>query len=152
MSNVNGRGYKSTLLQVSVSETCQAAAYQQADLRHLISQLVSQQEQQRYGTGYGLMGDMQISFANTSNYEQQSGNSDSERQCCQPMGLSGRKGKSRQQQISQHIAGKSKQQALSMLSHLDGIRDVALSLVGGYNDFLPQDAGRIQIIVIYRFV
>jgi|SRR5579884_1206976 len=60
-------------------------------------------------------------------------------------------GKSQQQQISNRIAGKSTQQALSMLSHLNGIAHVSLTLRGGYNDTLPQDVGRIQIIVIYRF-
>ncbi len=143
-------GEEATEVQVSLSETCQAAAYQQADLQKLVSHLVSQEAQQTYGAGYGLIGDMQINLANTTltstNSQIATVTVNAASQWVYQLGTAAR------QKISRQIAGKSKQQALSMLSHLNGIRGVTLNLVGGYNDLLPQDAGRIRVIVIYQFV
>ncbi len=146
----HGVGEEAAQVQVSVSQTCQAAAYQQADLQQLVSHVVNQEAVSRFGSGYGLVGDMQISLASTAltSTSQQIAavNINAVSQWVYQVGNVER------QQMSKAIAGKSKQEAFHLLSHLNGIRNVTLNLVGGYNDILPQDAGRIQIVVIYRFV
>jgi hypothetical protein len=143
-------GEEASRVQVNVSETCQAAAYQQADLQQLVSQLVNQEAQHAYGTGYALSGEMSITLAKTvltsTSQEIATVNVNTASQWVYQVG------KSQQDRISHQIAGKSKQQALHMLSHFDGIQHVSLTLRGGYNDTLPQDASRIQVVVIYRFV
>ncbi len=146
----HGVGEEAAQVQVSLSETCQAAAYQQANLQQIVTRLVSQEAVQRYGRGYTLMGDMNLSLANTAL------TSTSQQIATLTVHATSQwvyqVGQSQQQQISQHIAGKSKQDALNMLTHLAGIQAVSVNLVGGISDLLPQDAGRIQVVVIYRFV
>jgi hypothetical protein len=143
-------GEEASQVQVARSETCQAGAYEQADLQHMVSHLVSQEAIQRYGTGYTLAGDVTVNLqdtALTTNSQQIA--------TIQVNAISKwvyQFGKSQQQHISNQIAGKPKRQALSMLSHINGIQRATVLLAGGYNDTLPQDQGRIQIVIVYRFV
>jgi VCBS repeat-containing protein len=135
---------------VNLSETCQAGAYNTTDLQQLVTRLVGQEAATRFGSGYGLTGDMSITLASTvitpTSQQIATISVNAVSQWVYQVG------KSQQQQISHQIAGKSKHDALFMLSHLDGIRGASVNLVGGYNDLLPQDADRIQIVVMYRFV
>jgi hypothetical protein len=137
-------------VQVSLSEACQAAAYKVDDLQQIVSHLVSQEARQRYGTDYGLVGDMSISLANTvitpTSQQVATMTVNAASQWVYQLGTAER------QHISKQIAGKGRLQALRMLAHLDGIQHISLTLKGGYNDLLPQDAARIQVMVIYRFV
>jgi hypothetical protein len=143
-------GDEATEVQVSVSDTCQAGAYEQADLQHMVSHLVSQEAIQRYGTGYALAGDINVNLQDTAL------TTTSQQIATIQVNATSKWvyqfGKSQQQHISNQIAGKPKQQALSMLSHINGIQRATVLLAGGYNDTLPQDQGRIQIVIVYRFV
>jgi hypothetical protein len=59
-------GEEASQVQVARSETCQAGAYEQADLQHMVSHLVSQEAIQRYGTGYTLAGDVTVNLQDTA--------------------------------------------------------------------------------------
>jgi FlaG/FlaF family flagellin (archaellin) len=144
-------GEEASQVQVSLSETCQAGAYNTNDLQQMVSHLVSQEAQQRYGTGYTLAGDINVNLQNTvltmtNNQQIATMNVNAVSQWVYQFG------KRQQQQISNHIAGKGRGEALHMLSRTEGIQQATVALAGGYNDTLPSDAGRIQIVIVYRFV
>jgi hypothetical protein len=143
-------GEEASQVQVSVSETCQTAAYAQADLQQTIGHLVSQEAIQRYGTGYSLAGDISVNLQNTTL-------TTTGKQIA-TIGVKAASrwiyqfGKRQQQQISNQIVGKGRGEAIRMLSHTEGIQRATVTIAGGYNDTLPQDTGRIQIVIVYRFV
>ena len=115
-----------------------------------VTHLVNQEAVTRFGTGYVQAGDMSIALANAAltNTSQQIATvkiTTVSRWVYQV-------GTAERQQISKEIAGKGRQQAIHLLSQKAGIRQVTVLLTGGYNDTLPQDTGRIQVVVIYRFV
>jgi hypothetical protein len=143
-------GEETSQVQVSLSETCQAGAYNTNDLQQMVSHLVSQEAIRRYGTGYSLTGDMRLTLASTAPIT--SGQQIAAIQVNTASTWVYQFGKRQQQQISNQIAGKGRLQAVHLLSHMNGVDRVAINLTGGYNDILPQDAGRIQVVVIYRFV
>jgi hypothetical protein len=144
-------GDEATQVQINVSDTCQAGAYQQADLQQMVSHLVSQKTIQRYGTGYSLAGDISINLASTTLTTTNS-------QQIATINVNAvskwvyQFGKLQQQLISNQIAGKGRLQVLRMLSHTEGIQRATVAISGGYNETLPRDAGRIQIVIVYRFV
>jgi hypothetical protein len=143
-------GEEASQVQVSLSETCQAGAYNTNDLQQMVSHLVSQEAQQRYGTGYSLTGDMRITLASTAltTTSQQIATINVNAASTWVYQF----GKRQQEQISNQIAGKGRGEAITMLSHTEGIQQATVTIAGGYNDTLPSDAGRIQIVIVYRFV
>jgi VCBS repeat-containing protein len=143
-------GEEATHVQVSVSQTCQAAAYIVADLHQAVTHLVNQEALHQYGTPYRLVGDLTITPAQTaltaSTQEIATIKITATSRWVYQLGTF------QKQQITHLIAGNEKRHALMLLSQMAGIQQTTVSIVGGYNDTLPQDAGRIQIVVIYQFI
>jgi len=129
---------------VSVSETCSSVAYDAQKVYANATQLIHKEAIKRLGTGYSLLGDMQftilhaitdhtkgiatlsVKIAATYVYQMSPGE---------------------KQHLLQLIAGKKKQEALKALLHLPGIQAASVT---SNAETLPENPGRITIVVVYR--
>jgi hypothetical protein len=125
--------------KVTVSETCSAIAYNRDALERKAADLLTRQAVQNLGTGYSLVGEIQITMKRaTITHTPPLVFSSFHAQETWIYALS----QTAQQHIKVLIAGKSKQQALNMLSLLPGIERAAIS----WGDSrLPKDTGYIHI-------
>jgi hypothetical protein len=139
-------GDEAIQVKVTVSETCSAVAYSTTALQTKATQLLTTQAYQKLGTGYSLLGDIQIkviqpSVTNTSPHLvflsfKASGT--------YLYGLS----RQWQEHLMELIAGKPKDQALNMLSAIPEVKQASIRL-DGFTDGtrLPKNSTYIHLIL-----
>jgi hypothetical protein len=134
-------GDEATKVQVTVSQTCSAVAYNSEELKAKATQQLTSQAIKRLGAGYSLLGESQVKVIQiitgrptpTLTFSSQGSF---------VYGLSARS----QERMKTLIAGKTKQEALYILSTVPGIKIV--SLQWDANIKLPKDPQQIKLLVI----
>ncbi len=133
-------GDEAKKVTVTVSETCSAIAYNREALDQKATDLLTRQAVQNLGTGYSLVGKVQITVKRaTITHTPPLVFLSFHAQGTWIYALS----QTAQQHIKVLIAGKSKQQALHVLLSLPGIERAAISW--GDDTRLPKDTGYIHI-------
>ena len=134
-------------VQVTVSETCLGIAYQANALQQNTTQLLQQEVIKRLGTGYSLIGDLQVRIvdATITDYSRGIATIAVKLDAIYVYQLS----EGERQYLLHLIAGKTKQQAVQDLLHVPGIQGVVITINGNATT-LPQEEGKITIIVAHR--
>jgi hypothetical protein len=137
-------GQEATIVNVTVSATCSAVAYTSQALAEKVTALLSTQAVKKLGTGYSLIGDVEVSVKQAT----------VTRTTTPLVFLSFFSqgtwvytlNTSEQQRIKQLIAGKTKQAALYILLSVPGIERVSMSW--DENTKLPRDSRSIKLVLI----
>ena len=139
-------GDEANEVHVSISETCSGIAYLANALQQNATQLLQQEVIQRLGTGYRLIGDLQVHVltASITNHTKGIATINIHVDATYVYQLS----QAQKRHIINLIAGKTEQQALTTLLHLPGIQGAAFTLKGNAAT-LPDDPGKISIVVKY---
>lgn len=131
---------------VTVSETCEGLSYLAHDLQQQATQLLTQQVTMQVGASYSLMGSIQVSVLRATITDKARGiatiavKADAT-YVYQLTHVA-------KQRMSKLIAGKTKQQAQTTLLQQPGIQGASITVKGNAAT-LPDDPGRITIIVVY---
>ncbi len=140
-------GDEATRVTVTVSDTCGGISYAAHDVNANATQMITAEAAERLGTGYSLIGDIQITIVQATVPSSHQGGAHI---IVQVTGTWAYQITPRiQEQLAALIAGKTKQQAERTLLHVPGIARVQITLRGG-NQTLPQDAKAIRILVQYN--
>ncbi len=136
-------GQEASQVKVTVSETCSAVAYDQDRLQAKVTDLLTSQAEKKLGSGYGLLGNPQISIIqaasqnNVLNFASQSR---------WVYAISS----AQQRHIKNMIAGKSKDTALQLLLSLPDIQSVRVQFSGfGDDTSMPKHTVNIHLALIY---
>jgi len=135
-------GQEATQVKVSVSETCSAVAYNSQELDTKATDFLTHQATTKLATGYSLLGDAKVTVTQATVQKQvflsfhASGT--------WIYGLS----QKTQQQIKHIIAGKTTQEAVTLLTSLPGVESAAIRLSGfGDATRLPKQSNDIHVIL-----
>ncbi len=134
-------GAEAGQVTITVSETCSAVAYAKAALQAKATDLVSHQARQQLGTGYSLVGNVHV----TVNQAQVSHAIPTLVFSCQGTWVYALSQEA-QQQMKQRIAGKPKQEALTLLLSWPGIQSA--SIAWNENTKLPNDMNAIHLVIL----
>jgi protein involved in ribonucleotide reduction len=138
-------GAEATQVNVKVSETCSAVAYNIDALQAQTQTFLANAALQQVGTGYSLFGQTHVTITKATAHLYK-----------KPVVLSFTAqgtwvyavGKAEQEQIKSSIAGKTKQAALHTLQSLPGIEQA--SLAWSDDTKLPKDSNAIHLVFIFR--
>ncbi len=133
-------GAEAVQVTVTVAETCSAVAYDKAALQAKATELVSHQARQQLGTGYSLIGNVQV----TVNQAEVSHAIPTLVFTCQGTWVYALSQEA-QQQMKQLIAGKSKQEALTLLLSWPGIEQA--SIRWDEQTKLPESLNAIHFVI-----
>lgn len=139
-------GEEATHVTVTVSETCSGLAYKADALHALTTQMLTSHAITKLGENYALMGAIHVSLINRAIMNVQQGQASILVQIAGTYVYQISPGEKKQ--LVKLIAGKSKQQAVSILFSAPGIQAAAIQLSGG-NTTLPQDPAHIHITIVY---
>jgi Baseplate J-like protein len=140
-------GQEATQVKVTVSETCSAAAYEPLALATRATQLLTTQALKKLGSGYRLLGNMQLAVkqATITNATPHLVFLSFQARGTWVYGLAAKA----QDQIKQAIAGKTKEQAAKIISAMPGIARGSISLTGFTDETrLPKNSQLIQVVVL----
>ena len=140
-------GDEAKQVSVTVSVTCSGFAYAAHEVYTLATQLLTSQAGSTLGADYALVGDIQVTIVHATITNSHQGRAHIIVQIAgtwfyqitPPM----------QQHLAQLIAGKPKQQAITILLQFPGIKAASMQLAGG-NTALPADPNHIHLIVMYQ--
>ncbi len=136
------RGQEATEVTVTVSETCSAAAYNTDALLMQATNLLSYQATKKIGTGYSLIGSVQVTITQATVTH----TTPTFIISCQGTWVYALSQKA-QQQIKHLIAGKTKSDALHLLQSLPGIESA--SMRWDENTKLPKNVNDIHLAIYY---
>ena len=140
-------GDEARQITVTLTETCTGETYQTQALHTLITQMVTAEAQKRLGTGYQVNGDVQSRVTASNRVPgQQRG-----RVTLEVRGTgtwSYQFDEVHLHTIASMIAGKSRQQATTLLLHWPGVSQVAMNVSGTDTTTLPRDPARIHLVVL----
>jgi hypothetical protein len=134
-------GQEAAQVKVTASETCSAVAYNSQELREKGTDLLTHQAVQTLGTGYSLIGDVQVSITQA----EVSRTIPTLTFSCQGIWVYALDTTS-QEHIKTLIAGKTKQEALQILAALPGIEKA--SIRWDENTKLPNDMNAIHFVIL----
>ncbi len=135
-------GEEATLVQVTLSQTCQAIAYDTAVLRQHVAALLRAKAQRQFGTAYRLVGEIAISSIQTTTTDK------AVTLACTAQGIwEYTLSEEAAQRLKSTLAGKTKQAALRYLVSLPGIRSATISGVEE-EQRLPKSLSIIRIVSI----
>jgi hypothetical protein len=134
-------GQEATQVKVTASETCSAVAYNSQELRGKLAELLTHQAVQTLGTGYSLIGDVQVRITQATVTHAIPTLTFS----CQGTWVYALSQEA-QQQIKQRIAGKSRQEAIKLLLALPGIEKA--SIRWDEQTKLPESLHAIDLVII----
>jgi hypothetical protein len=142
-------GEEAREVTVTLSDTCGGLAYAAHEVYAQATQMITIEAANQLGTGYALSGDLQahILHATISNPIQGIATFAVKLSAIYVYRLS----PNEKQQLLHLIAGKTNQQAGTMLLQFPGIAGAQIKVKGG-NRTLPQDIRNIQMIIVYRSV
>ncbi len=138
-------GEEATTVKVTASEICSAVAYNKDTLQTQVTALLTAQAINTLGTGYTLLGDVQVTVKQATIAAP-----------TKPVVLSFSAigtwvytlTNQEQQRIKQSIAGKTKREALHILTSLPGIGSA--SIAWGDDTKLPEATRNIHLLLIFR--
>ena len=130
-------GQEAALVKVTVSETCSGVAYNPKALQNLAADLLSQQAAKKLGPGYSLLGTVHMTIIQAT----VSHTSPTLAFSCQGMWIY-TLSHTAQEHLKHLIAGKRKDQAISVLSHVPGIEAASIAGVDD-NQRLPNNPSLI---------
>jgi hypothetical protein len=133
-------GAEAVQVTVTVSETCRAVAYAKAALQAKATDLLSRQARQQLGTGYRLIGNIQV----TVNQAEVSHAIPTLVFSCQGTWVYALSQEA-QQQMKHLIAGKPKQEAIKLLLSLPGIEQA--SIRGEEHTKLPESLDALHFVI-----
>ncbi len=133
-------GAEATQVHVTVSETCSAVAYDKDALHAQATALLSTQAATKLGTGYSLVGDVQVTVKQVT-FTHTTPTLAFSSQGTWVYALA----HETQQHIQSLIAGKTKQEALQMLFSLPGIEHVSIAWADDTK--LPKNSKDIHIVL-----
>ena len=128
-------GEQAAQVTVTINETCTAFAYQTAALHDLMSHALTQQAA-TLGEGYTATSDLTIQVIQAHTSDQ--GTTTMQVKGTQTYGY--QLSEAQQQALKNHIAGKGKDQAMTLLLHTTGVQTVSIHVDSGNHD----DSGRYQ--------
>jgi Baseplate J-like protein len=134
-------GDEATRVTVTVSQTCSGIAYNSEELKAHATQQLTSQAIKRLGAGYSLLGESQVTVTQITTGRPTPTLTFSS-QGSFVYGLSARS----QERMKTLIAGKTKQEALHILSSVPGIKNI--SLQWDEDTKLPKDPQQIKLLVI----
>src|SRR6266567_5155036 len=134
-------GDEATRVTVTVSQTCSGAAYNRDELKAHATQLLTSQALKKLGTGYSLLGDIQVTTTKAT-IQHSTPTLTFSSVGTWVYGLSERA----QEQIKALIAGKTKQEALHLLSTVPGIKQATLQW--DENIKLPKETTSIHLYIV----
>jgi hypothetical protein len=140
-------GDEATKVTVTVSETCNAAAYNKDELQRKATQLLTSQALRRLGAGYSLLGDIQVTPTSIEpNREQKRVVVSLHAHATFVHTFTAQE----QAHIKRLIHGKTKQQAVQLLATVPGIETASI-ISSGFGDEtrLPTDPRNIHVVVLY---
>jgi len=135
-------GQEAAAVKVTVSETCSGVAYNQKVLQNLATDLLSQQAAKKLGSGYSLLGTVNMTIIQAA----VSHMSPTLAFSCQGMWVY-MLSHTAQEHLKHLIAGKRKDQAISVLSHAPGIQTASIAGVDD-NQSLPKNP---SFIIFHSF-
>ena len=135
-------GQEAVLVKVTVSETCSGVAYSQKVLQNLATNLLSSQAAKKLGPGYSLLGTVHMTIIQAT----VSHMSPTLAFSCQGMWIY-TLSHTAQEHLKHLIAGKRKDQAVSVLSHAPGIQTASIAGVDD-NERLPNNP---SLIIFHSF-
>jgi len=135
-------GQEAVLVKVTVSETCSGVAYSQKVLQNLATDLLSQEAVKKLGPGYSLLGTVHMTIIQAT----VSHMSPTLAFSCQGMWVY-MLSDTAQEHLKHLIAGKRKDQAISVLSHVPGIEAASIAGVDD-NQSLPKNP---SFIIFHSF-
>jgi serine/threonine protein kinase len=139
-------GDTATTVTVSVTVTCTGETYDQDGAQSLAAKLLQDQARADLGAGYALVGKVltAVTQANIAD-----ANSGTIAVAVNTEGVWAYQFSAAQEQaLAKLIAGKKKQEALSLLSQQKGIEKVAVQLSGGDGNTFPADSSQIKFVVL----
>jgi hypothetical protein len=140
-------GEEAKAVTVTVSDTCSSIVYAAAEVDQDATQMETEEAVKRFGTGYSLREDVQVTIRHAAITNQARG------MATLAVTLDAtyvyRLSPGETQRLVRLVAGKPKQQAIALLLTQPGIQGVHIIVKGG-NQTLPQDPKAIQILVLYR--
>ena len=154
VTSSHAAGEEAVQVTVTVEETCSGETYVTQALHAQITQVVTRQATAQLGSGYALVGDVQVTVRpGTLTHQQQ-------QQGTLTLQVSGTGTWAYQfddvhlQQMAHLIAGKSRAQATQLLLHQPGVSQVSVTVSSGTGSptSVPADASRIHLLVFYRTV
>lgn len=137
-------GTEAIQVKVTVSETCSGVVYNSQELTSKVTQLLTAQAAKKVETGYSLLGNPQITVTSATLSKQVTLSFTSVSTWIYALSSA------EQNHIKKIIAGKTKEQAIELLSTLPGIENVSLQSSGfGDDTRIPKDISHIHLLVIY---
>jgi hypothetical protein len=140
------RGEEAKEVTVTVSDTCSSIAYAAYDVYQDATQIETLEAVKRLGTGYSLRGDTKVTIIHATITNQARGIATLAVTLDATYVYQLSPGE--KQQLLRLVAGKPKQQAISLLLTQSGIQGVQITVKDG-NQMLPQDPGGITIRIQY---
>ncbi len=134
-------GQEATQVKVTASETCSAVAYNSQELREKGTDLLTHQAVQTLGTGYSLLGDVQVRITQA----EVSRTIPTLTFSCQGTWVYALDTTS-QEHIKTIIAGKTKQEALQILATLPGIEQA--SIRWDEQTKLPESPNALHLVIL----
>ncbi len=134
-------GQEATQVHVTVSETCSGVAYNTQELENKATQLLTTQAIKKLGTGYSVLGDVQV----TANAATVTTSHPIIAFSCNGVWVYALSNQA-QEHIKDLIKGKTTQVALQLLSSMPGIERVSISW--DVNTKLPKDTRSIHLVIL----
>ena len=135
-------GEEATQLHVTAEITCTGEVYNTNAFHHQAIQMINEEATRRLGEGYSLSGDIQATITRTMSKKD-----GTVEMMVQYEGTWVYQFTQEQlQRIKAMIVGKSKQEAITLLSSISGIQTVAVTFKNG-NTF-PTDPEKIHVVVL----
>ena len=147
VSSDHSIGTEATQVQVTVSETCTAAAYNSKSLEEKATALLTNREIKSLGPGYSLFGTVKVTVltASVSSTSHPLVFLSFQAHGTWVYGLSFKA----QELIKKEIEGKTKDQALQILGAMPGVERGSISFTGFMDETrLPKDSIHLHIILI----
>jgi VCBS repeat-containing protein len=136
-------GDQASQVTVTVSFTCTGEAYDQAGALVLAQQLLTSQAATTPGAGYALAGQIKTALVSAS-----PDNQGGVAIVVQAEGIWVYQfSDSQKQALASLIAGKSQQEAMSLLTTQTGVAEVRIQIQGGTGQALPTDAQKITVVI-----
>ncbi len=139
-------GDTATSVTVSVTVTCTGETYDQDGAQSLAAKLLQDQVRTDLGAGYALVGKVLTAVTQAKIADAKSGT------IAVSVNTEGvwayRFSAAQEQGLAKLIAGKKKQEAVSLLSQQKGVEKVAVQLSGGDGNTFPSDTNQIKFVVL----
>ncbi len=138
-------GSEASQVTVTVIASCQAEVYDQQAVQQLATTALSQQAQKSLGAGYSMQGTINTSITQIATTEQTHGTLSL---LVKAEGMwSYQFSQQEVNRLSRQIAGKARQEAVTLLKRLPSVSKVEISETWGSRS-IPTDPSRIQVMVV----